>query len=505
MQLPSFNSESMKKIKPRYIIAGLVLLLLVIGGAIGLYLVSRPQEIRQQAAGYAACAGGVTHGARACAGFRQPVICNNGAFEDLPDCTAAQYCDSGVCKLSSGGGGGATPSPTSGGACNGTSCTAPGGGCIAIHDCDSLDSNGHCTELNPQVTTSPVDAQQTANNLCKCVQVDVLNGQNNSCTNGHINGDISTLIGSSTVCPNNGCGTGGPGPTPSPTTGNPSPNPSANPSPSPRVSPTPGVSPTPSVTPTPVVSPTPGVSPTPVVSPTPGVSPSPTVTTCGGTCGSTAECPNLHTCNNGVCQLTACVNGQPCTTDMCRVNGCGDSCTSDAQCPNDHQCNAGTCKLVTCVTNSSICSQDQCRVTQCGNSCSTNADCPGNHQCNGGVCKLNECINGATCDSNQCNVVNTQPSPVPSPVLGCNDVCVNNSDCKSSNQICVDTTNGRRCRLESNITSDTCTPAGQVAAQTPSQPQQPTSLPVAGSADVLKAMAVGALAIVLGIVGFLAL
>lgn len=522
MQLPTFNSERFKSIKPRYIVASLVILLLLIGGAIGLYLVSRPQEIRQQAAGYASCAGGVAHDARACAGFRQPVLCQNGAFQDLPDCTAAQFCEGGVCKLSST----STPpppvatpvaSPPGGGscqpltaACSDTSPCCEGGVCQGAGGnrrceqqvvgqcgtgvcggtngwlgfrCNNL-TNGQCLE-NPQTFSSYGAAASYAGG---CGQVDEV------CVGGTNN---RKLCGSFHIFNSSCGGVGGPDPTP---TTNPSP------SASPRVTPTPVVSPTPGVTPTPEVTPTPAVTPTPEVSPTPGVSPSPTPIVCGSTCASTAECPQDHTCNTGVCQLTACVNGQPCSADQCRVTACGGSCASTAECPNDHICNGGVCQLNACVNNGASCSSDLCRITACGSSCSSNTDCPNDHQCNGGVCKLNACINGATCDDNQCNVVNTNPSPVASPVLGCNDACVNNSDCKSSTQICVDTTNGRRCRLETNITSDTCTPAGQAAApQTPAQPQQPAALPVAGSADVLKAMAVGALAIILGIVGFLAL
>ncbi|MBW7955414.1 hypothetical protein H3C66_01655 [Patescibacteria group bacterium] len=554
MQLPQINSESLKKIKLRYVLLGLVLLLLVIGGAVGLYLVSRPQEIRQQAAGYASCAGGVPSGGYACAGFRQPARCNNGAFEMMAACSSSQVCDAGASNASKcvatqrscaggvahgqtackdlrtqvtcqdgvfvneqscnanvtcssgrcGGGPAGTSSPTprpsatpgtggGGDVCQGTTCSSQPGGCIAIHQCDQLDSNGHCTVLNPQVTTGTVNAQQIANQSCKCVQVDVLTGGSNSCVNGHINNDYSTLVSAVVVCPNVACTP----PTPTTPPGS-SPQPSVPPGTSPQPSPTPGVSPSP------VASPTPGVTPSPVVSPTPGVSPSPTPIVCGSSCSTTSECPQDHTCNNGTCQLTACVNGAACTTDQCRVTACGSSCSTTSECPNDHSCNNGTCKLNACV-NGASCSGDQCRVTACGSTCSTNADCPNDHTCNGGTCKLTACVNGANCDSNQCSIVN--PSPVASPVLGCNDTCVNNSDCKSASQICVDTTSGRRCRLETNITSDTCTPAGQAVAQgQPSpQPQQPTSLPVAGSADVLKAMGVGALAIILGIVGFLAL
>ena len=251
------------------------------------------------------CAGGVPNGARSCDTFRSYVTCNNGSFGASTPCNGNQTCSNGSCGGGGGGcpagsnpitggvdvgacrctatgqvveiGGscnpvpsvvpGATPTASPGtggvGACVGTVCTPPTGGCIAIHTCNQFDAQGHCTVSNPQVTTSVQNAQQIANSTCKCVQVDVLNGQNGSCVNGHINGDPSTLIGHSNVCPNNGCTN----PVPSPVIGGPSPSPQSSPQASPRVTPTPGA------TPSPVASPTPGVTPSP--SPSPGVTPSP--------------------------------------------------------------------------------------------------------------------------------------------------------------------------------------------------------------------------------------
>jgi len=494
MQLPTINSERLKKIKLKYVLAGLVLLILLIGGGVGFYLAQQQQEIRQQAAvAYADCPNqNLKHGQTICSGFQTIQQCQNGALVNYLTCGAGKRCagtPNAAC-VDSG-----SPVPTPGGSCQGTVCTSPGGGCIAIHTCDQLDSNGHCTVLNPQVTTGTVNAQQIANQTCKCVQVDVLNGQNNSCVNGHINGDPSTLIGNSNICPNVPCAPVNP--TPSPGTGGPDPSPQ----PSPQPSPTPGVTPSPVVSPTPGVTPSPEVTPTPGVTPSPQVSPSPTPV-CGSSCSTTSECPQDHTCSNGTCQLTACVNGATCDSSSCRVTTCGSTCSTSTDCPNDHTCNNGVCKLNACL-NGSSCSSDACRVTACGSSCSSNSDCPNDHTCNGGTCKLTACVNGSSCDSNQCTVLT--PSPVPSPVLGCNDVCVNNSDCKSSNHICVDTSSGRRCRLETNITSDSCSAPGQTVAQGQSQPQQPSQLPVAGSSDIIKALGIGVLAIILGIVGFLAL
>jgi len=269
------------------------------------------------------------------------------------------------------------------------------------------------------------------------------------------------------------------------------------------VSPPPGVTPTP--VPSPLPSPTPGVTPTPVPSPTllPSPIPSPVPLVCGSTCTFTSQCPQDHTCNGGKCELTSCVNGASCTADHCRVTQCGSICTSNSECPNDHTCNSGTCKLTACV-NGASCSSDKCRVTQCGSSCSNNGDCPNDHTCNSGTCKLTACVNGANCTNNNCSVVNN-PTPTPTVIAaGCNDTCINNSDCKSSNQICVDTNTGRKCRNTADITDASCG-ATQVIVQASTQPSIPKTLPVAGSSDILKAVGVGAAAIILGIVGFILL
>ena len=385
------------------------------------------------------------------------------------------------------------------GTCASGTCSIPTNGCVALHSCDELWDDGQCTVTYPSILNSgSANAQAIANATCKCVQVDALNGSNNSCINGHINGDYSTLVGHAIACPNNGCNpvipvveppivvttpaspgvvVDPPAPTSNPTT-----NPTSNPTVSPTVRPT--VSPTAS----PRVSPIPTASPTPVV--------------CGGTCSFTSQCPQNHTCNSGRCELTACVNGSACTSDRCRVTACGNSCSSTSDCPSDHSCSAGRCVLNAC-TNGSSCTSDRCRVTGCTSACVTTSECPSNHTCSNGVCRLTQCVNGASCDSNQCTVT-TNPSSVATPAVGCNDPCVNNSDCRSSSHICVDTVNGRRCRYEHNITSDSCAGAPVVAQSTP-QPEAPEVLPTAGSNDILTAVGSGAAAIILGIVGFLML
>jgi len=258
----------------------------------------------------------------------------------------------------------------------------------------------------------------------------------------------------------------------------------------------------------PFSSPTPSPSPSPSISPSPTPNPTPSPTPiCGGNCTTSSQCPQNHTCDNNICKLSACVNGASCTPDQCRVTSCGSSCSATSECPNDHTCSNGTCVLTSCTTGTS-CNSDRCRVTSCGASCSNNADCPNNHTCNNGICKLTVCLSGANCDSNSCHLVNTvisQPR-----AASCNESCSTNADCQSANHICADTSQGRRCRLENNVNSTTCgAPVDQIVnqpvVQVSPRPIQPQNLPVAGSNDILKAVGVGAAAVILGAVGLLLL
>lgn len=243
---------------------------------------------------------------------------------------------------------------------------------------------------------------------------------------------------------------------------------------SPSPSPSPSVSPSPSPTPSPTVSPSPSPSPSPSASPEPF---------CGMNCSNTNQCPLNHVCTNGRCVLFACSQGVSCTAN-------------------------------------------QCRVTSCRSSCSTTDDCPFDHTCRNSVCILNACDAGAPCDADQCTVLQTrtvvvnqvvnqtqvvsQPGQASQPAKGeepvraaaCNQSCQSNADCQESSHICVDTAQGRRCRLDSNVSSTTCTPAGQAPAVATPMPQD---LPVAGSNDLLKAFGVGAVAVILGMIGLILL
>jgi hypothetical protein len=563
-------ADRFKKIKPKYLIAGIVFFLLLLGMGVGLFLSSQSQDVRQQASTggvYPVCAGGVQSGQRACDGFRTYVTCGtNGLFGPSTACSANQVCQGGNCVAEGGGGGGycdrSAPNTNDCTDVNaGSSCRTTSG---ASGTCRILVSGGANTECNCVAgggggtpSASPVASVPPGQCVGAGASCSIGGSGASTCCSGLVcqNGLTGQLRcedpGTSNVCPGNGvCGGSGgwlgfrcnqltngqclenPGTFnsfgeaaayasscgqvdevcvggtnnrnlcgsfqifSSGCGSNPTAPPTVPPTTPPTVPPTVPPSVQPSVTPSVQPSVTPSVQPS--VSP----SPSPTPIVCGSACSFTSQCPQDHTCNSGRCELTSCVNGAACSSDRCRVTACGSTCSSNSECPNDHTCSGNRCVLNACA-NGSSCSSDRCRVTGCTSTCSSNSECPNDHTCSNGVCRLTQCVNGASCDSNQCNVV-TNPTPTATPAVGCNDPCVNNSDCRSNSHICVDTVNGRRCRYEQNITSDSCSGAPVVAQSTP-QPQAPAVLPTAGSNDIIMAVGAGAAAIVLGIVGFLML
>jgi hypothetical protein len=260
------NKLKPKKKPPiKLILGGLLLALLVVGSGAALYLTQMNQDVRQQAAGSAP-------------------YCGDGECQN-PDnpcqCTADCGVPAGGCN------GGPVPIVLPDGGCVGVNCTPPDGGCVATHHCDEIWDNGECTVLSPDVTTNSVNAQEEANRSCKCVQVDVLTGGSGSCDNGHINGDWSTLIGSSVVCPNVPCN-------------------------SPIIPPIdPPVDPPidPSNPPT-----TPPTNP-PTTPPTDAPSPSPVAYFCNSNCENDRQCKTAGTnlvCSDGKCRLDSNPTNEEC-------------------------------------------------------------------------------------------------------------------------------------------------------------------------------------------------
>ncbi len=295
---PLANQPKNSKFSLKYIIGGILLLVLILGSGTALYLTQSSQDVRQRATSCNYWVGGGSAGEGSCdcrGGVAQKCV---GGYWSAAGSECANAC--GGNGGNNNGGGTATPSPSSGtgtGACVGNNCSNPPGGCIAVHHCDELWSNGECTVLTPDVRTGTVNAQEEANRTCQCVQVDVLTGDNDSCVNGHINEHPETLIGAVVVCPNSSANCGGnggssPNPTTNPTT---SPNPTNNPSPSPSSS--------------------------PVVSPSPSASP--TTYFCNSNCTTDAQCQTADSrfaCSEGKCRLgsnPSSINCQPAVGPMC--------------------------------------------------------------------------------------------------------------------------------------------------------------------------------------------
>jgi hypothetical protein len=206
------------------------------------------------------------------------------------------------------------------------------------------------------------------------------------------------------------------------------------------------------------------------------------------------------------CNVSVTINGaspspSPSPTPTPNTYSCNGSCTTDEQCRS--------------VNSGYICSREagnRCRLDSnrtsetctpstntyaCNSSCSTNDQChtaSSNFICYNGNCRLDSNVAASNC----------LPSTYvpPSPTVGCNYTCASNADCSAPNQICADTAQGRRCRLDSYVNSESCTPP----SYTSSQPAKPTKLPEAGTVGTTaKFMFFGGAIILLGAVGLLLL
>lgn len=90
------------------------------------------------------------------------------------------------------------------------------------------------------------------------------------------------------------------------------------------------------------------------------------------------------------------------------------------------------------------------------------------------------------------------PTAVVTPAPGCDELCVQNSDCSNIDHICTTTADGSmRCRLAEYPTSNTCT--------IPAQPALPPELPATGPADWLNWLKAGLVTLGIGTALFLLL
>jgi fimbrial isopeptide formation D2 family protein len=125
----------------------------------------------------------------------------------------------------------------------------------------------------------------------------------------------------------------------------------------------------------------------------------------------------------------------------------------------------------------------------CNSSCESDGQCTradANFRCvsttDGMRCRL-----GSNHASTSCQGTTTStPAPSSTPTVGCNYNCSTNADCTNPAHICYQTTNGGRCRLDSNVTSESCTRPVTTTPNTPAQPGQPVlpqELPQTGPED----------------------
>lgn len=199
--------------------------------------------------------------------------------------------------------------------------------------------------------------------------------------------------------------------------------------------------------------------------------------------------------------------------------------------------------IATITTNSTT--NHTCEITlkvekpvyECNSSCVSNEDCKtisSNHICyntgNGNFCRLASNPTDTSCKPVKPTPTATPkvtptppptgpgtPLPSPTPIIGCNDICISNSDCANSNHICMTTSDGsNRCRLPDYPNSTTCTatvasttPPEVITQQpthvTPQQPVLPTELPQTGPADWLNWLKAGLVTLGIGTALFLLL
>jgi len=139
----------------------------------------------------------------------------------------------------------------------------------------------------------------------------------------------------------------------------------------------------------------------------------------------------------------------------------------------------------------------------CNSSCETNAQCTAvneNYTCaqtsEGRRCRLASNVASTSCEAPAATPT-PSPTPTPIPVTGCNQNCETNADCTNSSHICFQTTDGsKRCRLESNVASESCTmPSAAAPVQ---QPALPEELPQSGPDDWMNWLKAGLITLGIG-------
>mgnify|MGYP006266386019 CR=1 FL=1 len=124
---------------------------------------------------------------------------------------------------------------------------------------------------------------------------------------------------------------------------------------------------------------------------------------------------------------------------------------------------------------------EQCKTYNSNYSCANTSE--------GKRCRLSSNTASASCTTTTSTPTptptptTTVSTPTPTPTVGCNARCTSNADCSNSAHVCYQTTDGGRCRLDTNVTSTTCTAPVVQRTPAPQQPVPPKELPKTGPED----------------------
>lgn len=209
--------QRFSKVPKKSLVGALALLLLLVGGVSAYVLSTSSLDIRQQASGYAACAGGVPHGAKSCGTLRQVVSCNNGAFVNSQSCSNSERCDNGRCvaaessgtpnssnRPSSSGNPSSTGNPSSSGNPNSTGAPSSTGNPTANNGNQKYTIYQEGDSYSCQVCPFQ---QQCAYTLAECktiIEATVDTKLNNAPSCGTSDGLFSSQVSNSSLCKLNG-------------------------------------------------------------------------------------------------------------------------------------------------------------------------------------------------------------------------------------------------------------------------------------------------------------
>jgi hypothetical protein len=363
------NSVNPPALKPKkktpigLILGGILFVLLLIGGAAGLYLTQMEQDLRQRASTTTTYPPAQCIPLGAACGSEiglSNTCCGNGVCQGSQNnrrCEDAQVQIDSFC--------------TGGGTCSGYI----GFRCNSLHTSPSSSGQLVCEQNPSQIFTGPGARASALSYAGQCGQIDQV------CVGGNRQGQLCGEF----IIINNSCGgvvtpppttppdnrpspsptssptpvptpsptpTPTPSPRPSPTPRpTPTPSPTPTPTPSPRPSPTPRPTPTPSPTPVPTPSPTPAPTPSPTPVPTPSPTPAPTPSPTPVPTPSPTPAPTPSPTPVPTPSPTPVPTPSPTPVATPKV-GCNQACTANADCADgNHICYGGACRLATNPTS----------------------------------------------------------------------------------------------------------------------------------------------------------